>query len=157
MTKYYSLPLDQTSLVIHRVEVEVTFKGVDPDEDAEDNDTGYFNRNYEYLVPGFEHMDLWNEIHNYIMEDDSELDYKDMYIEHVTLEKPDPDDELWQERLASETNPEDVFYKDGRLYVTDVTYVLFSDTLSFYIMKDTSDKELLEIAKEEELNLQIHN
>lgn len=176
MAKTYSLPLDQTALYIHFVEVRVRFEGYDPepeDEDeAEEDRDSWFYREYCYIVPDCEDPNLRETVFDWVPEDDPEWEVDEIEIintqkDHIsdyptncTMMDKDKEaifKEEFVRRWGEPRKPSDaVTIKEDRLYVQDLDHVLFP--VGFFLGRDKmSNEELIEHFEDEDIEgLQIH-
>ena len=178
-TTLYSLPLDQTNLYIHMVEVQVQYSGEEPEPDCYDPDyeegeeDPWFIRGYCYVVPDYQDPDLYTYIRSCVEEDNTEgwditdIQIEDIYTDPVS-EYPtncrcmDKDlDLIWKEEFIRRWgNPEEdnIFVFQDRLYVPDPSFVLFPGVLSYTLEEQPqTDQQLLDLFQEEEVvGLQIH-
>jgi len=176
MAKTYSLPLDQTDLHIHFVEIRVCFKGYDPepeDEDkAEEDRDPWFYREYCYIVPDREDPNLRETVFDWVPEDDPEWEVDGIEIlniqkDHISdyptncfmmdKEKEAIFKDEFVRRWGETRKPSNAaFIKGDRLYVQDLEHELFRCG-SVQRWEEMSNEEIIEHFEDEDIeSLKIH-
>lgn len=176
MKTLYSLPVDQTNMFVHLVEVQVQHRGLEPEPDLYDvqydeedieEDNVWFIREYCYLVIDHEDPDLYSTIVNFVNEDNTEgwdiddITITDVQSDHISEYPSNCNmmdrniDDVWNEEFIR-CWCDDTFVKNNRLYVDDITHVLFNDIL-YYGEEDTmTNDDIINEYKTEGYELQIH-
>ena len=178
---FYSLPLDQTNLHIHQVEVLCTFSGLEPEpdiydvdytqEDLEAGEDPFFKRDYCYLVVGDDDENLSKIVSKFVREDDPGWDLYDVCVQDVISceisnynqvhHKIEGDQgRLIQDafiRLWGEPQKNNIFILDDRLFVPDPTLTIFPAILDFGWEKLIPEELVREFESNEIQGFQIHD